>query len=444
MRMVVVGCGTAGASAAFSARMKDRGAEIVLIGDEEQPTYSRCALPFVIAGEVSPPEKCIVFDEKRFRSQKIELIKPAKVVELDTDDCRVVCETGAGRREFGYDSLVLATGGYAAVPKIDGAELPGNYSLRRYEDALRIMEVARSGMSAIVNGASFIALELAEALKLRGLDVKLVVRSRPLRSFVDAQISRVVGEHLRKNGITLIEGAEIERIEGGERVESVVVGGEQILCEAVFHSTGTRPNVSLAASAGIGIGETGGVEVDEFARTSVENVYACGDCAEVEHSVSGGRVLSALGTIAMRHGVAAGENAAGGKRRVAPVLGATVMRLFGLEIGSAGLTEVQARDAGFDAFSVQTKYPSLPHYFGGGEEVLVRLVVERKSGKMIGGQVVCKSGAALRVDILSCAILNGMSVDEFSNADFCYSPPCSDVWLPEAVCANVAVRRLKR
>ena len=444
MKVVVVGCGTAGASAAFSARMKDRGAEIVLIGDEEQPTYSRCALPFVIAGEVSPPERCIVFDEKQFRSQKIELVKPAKVVELDTDAGKVVCRTEAGRREFGYDSLVLATGGYATVPKIDGAELPGNYTLRTYEDALRIMEVAKSGMRAVVNGASFIALELAEALKLRGLDVMLVVRSRPLRSFVDAQISRVVGDHLRKNGITLIEGAEIERIEGRKHLESVVVGGERIPSDVVFHSTGTRPNVSLAASAGIGIGETGGVRIDEFSKTSVENVYACGDCAEVEHSVSGRRVLSALGTIAMRHGVAAGENAAGGKRPIAPVLGATVMRLFGLEIGSVGLTEVQAKDAGFDVLSAKTEYPSLPHYFGGGDDVLVRLVVERKSGRMVGGQVVCKSGAALRVNILSCAILNGMSVDEFSNADFCYSPPCSNVWLPEAVCASVAVRHLKR
>lgn len=444
MRVVIVGCGTAGASAAFSARMKDRNAEVILIGDEKQPTYSRCALPFVIAGEVSPPKKCIVFDERRFKAQKIELMKPAKAIEVDTDECRVVCRTEAGRKEFGYDSLVLATGGYAAVPKIDGAELSGNYRLRTYEDALRIMDVTESGMRAVVNGASFIALELAEALKLRGLDVKLVVRSRPLRSFVDAQISRVVSEHLRNNGVTIVEGAEIERIEGGEHPEAVVVGGERIPCDVVFHSTGTRPNVSLAADADIGTGETGGVKIDEFSRTDIENVYACGDCTEVEHSVSGRKVLSGLGTIAMRHGIAAGENAAGGKRRVAPVLGATVMRLFGLEIGSVGLTETQAKEAGFEVMSVQAKYPSLPHYFGGGEDVLVRLVVERKSGRMVGGQVVCRSGVALRVDMLSCAILNGMSVGEFSDADFCYSPPCSDVWLPEAVCASIAVRQMRR
>lgn len=442
-RVVVIGCGTAGASAAFAARMRDRDAEIIVIGDEEQPTYSRCALPFAISGEVTSLRKCIVFDEKRFKARGIKLLKPVRAVELDTDNCRVICEERGERKVFDYDAVVLATGGNALMAEVDGVELDGNFKLRSYDDAERIMSVAKSGMRAVVNGASFIALELAEALKKRGLEVRLVVRSRPLRSFVDAQISALVERHLEGNGVVILGGAEIERIEGRRTVEAVIIGGERVETDSVFHATGTEANATLAEEAGLNIGGGGGVLTDEFMRTSVDNVYACGDCAEVKHFVTGGRVMSALGTTATRHGIAAGENAVGGRRRAAPVLNATVIRLFGLEMGSVGLTEWRAKEVGLDVFSVQTKYPSLPHYFGGGEEVLVRLVVEA-TGRIVGGQVVCRTAAALRIDILSCAILNKMSVDELSDSDFCYSPPCSDVWSPEAVCAKAAARRIMR
>jgi len=180
MRVVVVGCGTAGASAAFAARMLNRNASITVIGDEQQPTYSRCALPFAIA-ERLPLENIITFPEKRFARAKIELLKPAVVEEIDTQRCVVRYSFEGAKKEAPFDALIYATGGYAAVPKIDGADLDGNYVLRTYNDAARLINIAKAGMTAVVNGASFVALEVAEALKKRGLDVHLIVRSRPLR-----------------------------------------------------------------------------------------------------------------------------------------------------------------------------------------------------------------------------------------------------------------------
>ncbi|RKY17290.1 MAG: hypothetical protein DRP63_03945, partial [Planctomycetota bacterium] len=383
MRIVVVGCGTAGASAAFAARMLNRNAHITVIGDEEHPTYSRCALPFAIARRLLL-ENIITFPEKRFARAKIELLKPAVVEEIDTQRCVVRYSFEGAKKEASFDALIYATGGYAAIPQIEGADLNGNYVLRTYNDAAHLMNIAEEGMTAVINGASFVALEVAEALKERGLDVHLIVRSRPLRSFLDEPLSALVRRHLESCGVVVHQGAEIERLEGVDRVSAVVIGGERIEGDFVVHGVGTRASVELARAAGLKIGETGAVWTDRKLRTSVDVVYAAGDCAEIQECVAGQRVMSGLGTVAMRHGMVAGRNAVGEEQNATPFVKATVMRLFGLEIGSVGLTEAQAKKAGFDVGTAQVKHPALPHYWMENEDVTVRLVYERGSGRVLG------------------------------------------------------------
>lgn len=441
LRIVVVGCGTAGASAAFAARMKNRNAHITVIGDEDQTTYSRCALPFALAGRI-PLEKVVVFPEKQFSRAGIELIKPAVVCEIDTSKRRVRYRQGGSVKEVPYDTLVYATGGYVPVPQKEGIDLDGNFVLRTYDDAARLISIAKSKMRAVINGASFVALETAEALKHLNLQVHLIVRSRVLRSFLDEPLSTVVKNHLEKNGIVVHQGAEIERIEGEDRVARIVVGGERIDCDFVVHSTGTKPRIDLAKEAGFRIGETGGVWTRGNLATSFDGVYAAGDCAEVEESVAGKRVLIGLGTTAMRHGMVAGRNAAGGEEKATPTVKAAVMRLFGMEIGTVGLTETQAKAAGFNTATAQIKHPSLPHYWYENEDVTVRLVLERDSGRVLGAQVICERGAALRINMLSIVVERQMGVSDLAVADFCYSPPCADIWAPEAVCATSALRRI--
>ena len=240
VRVVVVGAGTAGASAAFAARMSSRDAEVIVLGDEPQPTYSRCALPFAVAGKVSPLEKVIVFGEKQFAARRIELIKPARARALETKEHALLYEFDGDEKRLEYDTLVLATGGRATPPPVDGVDLEGNLLLRTYADAERLIEAASSGTRFVVNGASFIALEAAEALKSRGADVSLVVRSRVMRSFVDEPLSRLLADHLRAAGLRVLQGASIERVEGASRVEAVVVGDEEL--RGVVKSTGDWGN----------------------------------------------------------------------------------------------------------------------------------------------------------------------------------------------------------
>lgn len=439
-RIVVVGAGSAGASAAFAARKQDRKAEITCINAEPHPTYSRCALPFVIGGQIDTFDTPTVFNFNFYKSQKIEILPGTRVESVDTQG-RCVRTSGG---EFEYASLVLATGGRAKVPDMPGSGLDGVFVLRSRDDGASILECAQAGGNAVINGASFIALEAAEALKHRGMNVTCVIRSRALRSMVDQQFSKIVEEKLVHGGIQVLKGSAMSALIGEEKVTGAVVAENEIPADMVIMCTGTAPDVELAKSMGLEIGSTGGVRVNEHMETSAAGIYAAGDCVESECFVRKAPVLSGLGTIATRQGMVAGANAAGARLKAPPVLGASVMKLFDIEIGAVGLTEDFSKGAGFDVAVVAVKYPTHPHYYPGGSEAHVRLLADKKTERIIGAQVIAQSGAAQRVDTLSLAILKGMTAGELHMADFCYSPPCQDIWAAQAAAAGGLARRFER
>lgn len=437
---MVIGAGSAGASACFSARKQDRKAEIVCINKERYPTYSRCALPFVIGGEIDSFDTTTVFGPGFFEKQNIELLLGAEVESVNIKE-RVV---RISDRKIEFTSLVLATGGKGRMPDIPGIKLDGIFVLRTRDDGDDILKSSTKGKKAIINGASFIALEVAEALKHRGMDVSCVIRSRALRSMVDKQFSVMIEEKLEENGIKVLRGAPVTEITGDGTVTGAIVDGDTIPADMVVMCTGTEPDVDLARTMGLDIGRTGGIRVNEQLETSASNIFAAGDCAEGQCLIRKQPFISGLGTIATRQGMVAGANAAGASLGSPPVLGASIMRLFDIEIGAVGPTEDFARDAGFDIAVGGVKYPDRPHYYPGGKDVHVRLLADKKDGRIIGGQVIAKEGVAARINMLSLAIQNGMTARELQMADFCYSPPCSDTWAPEAIAATGLARRLQR
>jgi NADH oxidase (H2O2-forming) len=439
-KVVVVGAGSAGASACFAARKQDRKAEITCINAEPYPTYSRCALPFVIGGEIESFDTPTVFDFDFFKSQKIDIRPGVRVDAVEPERRRVKFSGG----EVEYDALILATGGIARIPSMSGVHLPGVHVLRTRDDGAAIMERAGPGVRAVINGASFIALEAAEALHRRGAHVTCVIRSRALRSMIDQQFSRIVEEKLAQNGIEVLKDFPVSCVLGSEKATGVVVNEKEIPAEIVIMCTGTAPDVEIAASSGAEIGQTGGIKVNDRMQTSVQGVFAAGDCVESICAIRETPVLSGLGTVATRQGMVAGANAAGGDEHAPPVLGASVMKLFDIEIGAVGLTEDFATKAGFDVMATTIKYPTLPHYYPGGSEVRTRLLADKSNGRLLGGQVIVETGAAQRVNMLSLAILNRMTVSELHMADFCYSPPCADIWAAEAITAGGLATRLRK
>ncbi|MCK4266905.1 MAG: FAD-dependent oxidoreductase, partial [Thermoplasmata archaeon] len=277
-KMVVIGAGSAGASACFAARKYSRDVEIVCIDDEVHPTYSRCALPFVISGEIEDFDTPTVFDFEFFRKQRVDIWPGTKVLSVDVG--RRLVRTPI--EEVEYDALVLATGGRAKVPDMPGAGLPGVMVLRTRNDGEAIVKEAQKGKGAVVNGASFIALEVAEALRHRGMETKLVIRSRALRSMIDAPLSKVVEEKLEEKGIGVLKGDAVNAVLGEEKVTGVKVGDAEVQADMVVMCTGTAPEVELARSMGVTIGQTGGISVNERLETNFKGVFAAGDCVESE------------------------------------------------------------------------------------------------------------------------------------------------------------------
>lgn len=441
-KIVVIGAGTAGASAAFAARKQDRDCEITVLSSEEVATYSRCGLPFVIGGEIESFDKIIVFPEKSFKSQNINLRLGTTVRTLDIRN-KTVHLTSA--EEISFDSLIIATGAIASLPQIPGANTPGVFVLRTVEDGKKIIALPAPGTKVVINGASYIAVELAEALERKGAEVTLIIRSRPLRGMLDEPVSKIVEQVLLENGIAVIRGKEISAVLGNSRVNAVKLGSETVPADMVIMCTGVESDARLAKEAGLAIGEAGGIRVDERLMTSAQDIFAAGDCVEYPHAVSGKPVVSGLGTIATKQGMAAGANAAGGNCSAPPVLGAAVLKLFGVQVGSVGLTEVAAKEAGFLPISAMISHLSLPHYYPGAVPITVRLIADSASGRILGGQIVapCQAGVAQRINALSVAILKSVTMQELADADFCYSPPVSDIWAPEAVAAQALIRRIE-
>jgi len=460
-RIVIIGGGTAGASAAFSARKHDRSAEITIIDRESYSTYSRCGLPFAIKGIISPIENLVVFSPKIFASQKITQKLSTEVIGINHQAHEITYRNilTDETSKLNYDSLVFATGSTPSKPPIKGIDNNNVFVLRTIDDAKKIVESVKSVKSVIIVGASFIGLEVAEALKHLGLDVTVIEQRYLLWRMLDKEISQMAKQRLEAAGIKLIEDKSISDL--NEYKDSLVI-----------ISTGVRPSVNLAKGIGVEIGPTGGIKVDKNLRTNLPEVYAVGDCAESTSDLTGQPIVIGLGTIAARQGVTAGANAAGpcaegtgrehGKAErtgrqdeTGPViLNASVLKLLDMEIGSVGMTEFGIQDSlsrslrssGFKVSPVAAliKFPSLPHYYPSGTDVHIKLIADKGSKRIIGGQVLCKSGATLRVNMISLAIQNKMTIADILKSDFCYSPPVTDVWEPVMIAAQAVAARLSK
>ncbi|MEW6025676.1 MAG: FAD-dependent oxidoreductase [Planctomycetota bacterium] len=433
-RIVIIGSGTAGASAAFSARKTDRTAEITIIDKESHSTYSRCGLPFAIKGVINPIENLVVFQPKVFASQKIIQKLSTEVTEINHQKHEITYRniTSDEPGKVNYDSLIFATGSTPSKPPIAGIGGQNVFVLRTIDDANNIVRSVKTVRSVVIVGASFIGLEVAEALKHLGLDVTVIEQRYLLWRMLDKEISQMVRQRLEAAGIKLIEDKNISDL--NEYKNSMVV-----------ISTGVRPSVKLAKGIGVTIGLTGGIKVDKNLQTNLPNVYAVGDCAEAVSDLTGQPITIGLGTIAARQGVVAGANAAGKSETGPSILYSSVLRLLDMEIGSVGVTEYGIQDTGYrNPVSALIKYPSLPYYYPGGTDVHIKLIADKASNRIIGGQVLCKSGAALRVNMISLAIQNKMTIADILKGDFCYSPPVTDVWEPVMVAAQAINTKLSK
>ena len=340
-----------------------------------------------------------------------------------------------------YDDLLISTGASGILPKWSGIDAKGVLQLRTLDDAAAVEQLIAAGARrAVVVGAGYIGLEVAEGLLQRGLQVTVVERlDAPMGAVLDADMAIDVAAALRAAGIDLRLGTAVTgfTVEGG-RVRAVETAAGPFEAELVIIGLGVRPNAELARAAGVGVGESGGIQVDDHLRTDTPHIWSAGDCVESHHRMTGRSVVVALGTHANKQGRVGGTNMAGGDAAFGGVLGTAITRFKDLEIARTGLTEREAMVAGLDAIGVTTEASSRAHYYPGAQPMKIKMVVERGSGRLLGAQIVGGTGAGKRIDVLATALWNGMTAAEMAGMDLSYAPPFSPVWDPVLLAAGKA------
>ena len=448
-RLVIIGADAAGMSAAAQARRlaKPDALEIVAFERGAHTSYAACGLPYLVGGLVEAPSRLVARSPEEHRARGIDVRIRHEVVAIDPAASTVTVrdlESGAERSEH-WDDLLIATGASGVMPPWPNADASGVFQLRTLDDAAAVeARIADGARRAVVVGAGYIGLEVAENLIERGLSVTVVERlDAPMGAVLDADMSGAVAEAMRAAGVDLRLGVSVEGFEAQDgQVSAVRTDQGAIPADLVLVGLGVRPNVELARQAGIRVGEAGGIVVDDRLRTSLPNVWAAGDCVESHHRISGRSAVIALGTHANRQGRAAGTNIAGGDARFEGVLGTAITRFGEVEIGRTGLGEREAAQAGFDAIATVTEASSRAHYYPGAQPMRIKLVAERASGRLLGAQIVGRAESGKRIDVLATALWAGMTVQDIAEMDLSYAPPFSPVWDPVLLAAGKTAAEL--
>jgi len=439
MKIVVIGSGTAGSNFALFARKLDRKAEIIVIGKEKTMQYSPCALPFVLSGKIPKLEDIIVFPNEFYEKQKIQMMLETEAKTIDRKRKVIITD----KDEVPYDKLVLATGSKAFIPPIKGVEKKGVFTLKEMRDVREIQKYIkeRKPKKAVVIGAGLIGLEGAVAFRELGMEVLVVeLLEHLLPTMLDKDIASIVQSHLEEKGIQFRFGVGVSEIIG-DPVTAVKIGEEEIESDIVLVATGVRANVDLAREAGLEIKR--GIIVDEYLRTSDPDIYAIGDCAEVYDAVTGERILSQLGTTAVRMAKVAAENVFNKNVKFKPVFNTAITELFDLEIGTFGITQERARKEGVEVVVGKFKGSTKPEYYPGGKPITVKLIFRKDNKKLIGAQIVGGERVWGRIMALSFAAQKETTVEDIAYGETAYAPPISPTIDPITVAAEMALRRFK-
>jgi NADPH-dependent 2,4-dienoyl-CoA reductase/sulfur reductase-like enzyme len=443
-RLAVIGGNAAGMSAAAVARRRDPELEVLVFERGAYTSYSACGIPYYVGGLVEGPDDLIARSADEFRQAGIDVRSLCEVTELDVAARTLTYRDHNARaeRSEAFDELVYATGAVAVAPPIPGAELVE--PVRTVDAAERLLaRLARADdRRAVVIGAGYIGLEMAEALVMRGLEVTLVDREAQVMPPLDPDMAG----HVQGAGVQVLLSTDVHEIraEHDGWPSSVVTAAGELPADHVVLSTGTRPASELAAAAGLELGATGALRVDERQRCpGHDGIYAAGDCVETRHRLLPQPVNVQLGTHANKQGRIAGTNATGGDVAFPGVIGTAVSRICRYEVASTGLSEKEAAAAGLPTVTATIRAATRAGYYPGAGPIWVKLVADPGDGRLLGGQIVGVEGAAKRIDVLATAIWSGLSVQELELLDLAYAPPFSGVYDPLLIAARQVAKRVR-
>jgi len=447
MRFVIIGGDAAGMSAASRAKRRKPSMEVIVLEQTNDVSYSACGMPYNIADPEREMDDLIVRHADVFREkQGIDLRNGHRVESIDPAK-KTVRGTSIDGKAFQveYDELLIATGASPVMPRLPGFDLPGVMALKTLDDGRKIKKyITEHGVKqAIIIGMGYIALEMCEALRARNVDVAMVKPRPVFLPWMHQDLSQLVKDEVEAHGVKLYPGHDVKGIEQVNGSLRVLCGDDLTLeAQMVVVAIGVTPNSQLAVNAGIALGIKKSIAVDKRLRTSVNHIYAAGDCADAYHIVTGQKTWIPLALRANRAGWAVADNVTGNAMELPGIAGTAVFKVFDLQVARTGLNAEEAKDYGFDPVEMMIQGRTRAHAHPGASKIGVHMVGDRKTGRLLGAQMVGKEGAAHRIDAPAVALHAKMTVEDFVQCDLAYAPPFSPVWDPMLTAANQLLKKL--
>jgi NADPH-dependent 2,4-dienoyl-CoA reductase/sulfur reductase-like enzyme len=461
MHLVMIGGSDAGISAALRARELDPSADVTVVLEDAYPNFSICGIPYYVSGEVTHWRNLAhrTVADLEAAGMRLRTDTTARRVEVPGRKLTVT-SPGQGEEVLSYDKLIVGTGAVPVRPPISGLDIlgpdDGVHLLHSMGDTFAVMRTLEQAApaSAVIVGAGYIGLEMADALTVRGLRVTQMEQLPEVLPTVDPELGALVHGELAARGVEVLTGTAVKAIgkaqsgqAGRLEVQATAADGTAVTrtADMVLVVVGVRPETTLAAEAGMALGVKGAIAVDEGMRTSLMDVFAAGDCVITHHRLLGVTYLP-LGTTAHKQGRVAGENALGGNRQFAGSLGTQVVKIFDQAAARTGLRDHEAAPAGFDPVTVETQADDHKAYYPGSHRITMRVTGDRATGRLLGLQLFGHKNAeiAKRVDIAATAIFHGMTVDAVSDLDLSYTPPLGSPWDAVQIGTQAWTRAIQR
>lgn len=453
LKVVIIGGAVAGPKAAAKILRLRPDADVTIVERNQLLAGIGCGMPYYMSGVVKNHHDLLSTPAGNVRdlvffqnARNVHVLNQTEALALDPVQKTVRIRDRVSNVESGleYDKLILATGSVPTSPAIPGADLKNILHLRGLINAEHIKQTLAHGGAhdVVIVGGGILGVEITESLVDRGCRVTIVERQQQLMRILDWEMAAIVEKYLLSKGVKVMTWTEVQAFKGNGTVSSVLTERGELPADLVIMAIGFRPDVRLAQSAGLAIGETGAIRVDPFMRTSDPDIYAAGDCVETTNMITGLPTYVPYGSVAAKHGRAAAINACGGEERFPGVLNSAVCKVFDHCVARTGLTEKAALEQGYDVVSVLCPAPDREHFMPNAKMVMLKLVVDRRTRKLIGAQAVGPGMGEKRIELAIMAITADMTVDQIANLDLCYAPPYSPVMDNLITAANVARNKL--
>ncbi|RKY36331.1 MAG: pyridine nucleotide-disulfide oxidoreductase [Candidatus Omnitrophota bacterium] len=453
MKVVIIGGVAAGPKVGSRIYRLCAEADVTLIEKGKFLSYAGCGLPYYVSGVVSDQKELmstpigVVRDSVFFQNVKnMKVLNRTEAIKVDREKKLVVMKKvdSQEQEEIIYDKLVLATGATPIIPPVDGIKLKNIFTLQSLEDSegIKTALLEDKANDVVIIGGGLIGIEMTEALVEKGCRVTIVERLPQILPILDWELAYQVNQHLEAKGVKVRTSTTVTAFRGKDKVESVVTDKMEIPCDFVVLSVGVKPNVILAKDAGLEIGVTGGVKVNQKMQTSDPDIFAAGDCVESINLVTHEPCFIPLGSTANKQGRVAANNICGIKDIFSGVLGSTVCKVFDFNVARTGLGEHQACKSGFDVVTVLSPAPDKAHFYPGAKLIILKLIADKNTRQLLGVQAVGPGDADKRVDAAAVAITAKMTVDVIANLDLCYAPPYSPAMDNLITAANIVRNRM--